>query len=153
MTLGVLSLRSGSTRARLPFTEVVPAPAPFAGFGAARVALGGRCIDVVVAADEATRTEGLRGRRSSAPYAGMLFAFPAETDAAFTMAGTPVALDITWFAADGRPVDRARMEPCPAGTDATCPRYGSHRRYRYALERLAPAGGSGGALGSCGSGS
>ena len=29
VTLGVLSLRSGSTRARLPFTEVLPAPAPF----------------------------------------------------------------------------------------------------------------------------
>lgn len=149
LIFGLLRGRSGGgDSALLPFAAVQPAPEPFAGFATARVGLGDRCLTLLVAGDEASRETGLRGRRSTAPYDGMLFAFPTEDRFGFTMAGVPVPLDITWFGADGRPVDRARMEPCPDGTDADCPVYRSDRPFRYALERGA-AGPTGGALGSC----
>ncbi len=69
------------------------------------------------------------------------------------MANTPMPLDITFFAANGDPVDQTRMAPCPDGTDATCPEYASKAHYRYALERPAASGsgssGASGALGAC----
>jgi len=135
--------------AALPFAEVTAARAPFTGFGAARVAVGDRCRDLLVAADGATRGTGLRQRTTTAPYAGMLFAFPTDIRAGFTMARVPVPLTITWFGADGHPVDRARMEPCPSASDDECPVYESDRAFRYALEEVAPGSIAPGALGSC----
>ena len=133
---------------QIPFASTGAAPAPYVGFGTARIGLGGRCVDVLVAADERTRTAGLRGRATTAPYVGMLFAFPTDTTAGFTMSGVSVPLEITWYGADGRSVDRARMEPCPEGSDAECPVYGSDRPFRYALEQVAPNGPAG-ALSPC----
>ena len=51
---------------------------------------------------------------------------------AFTMAQTPLPLDIVWFDAKGRPVDHTTMEPCEQGTDTSCPEYDSKQKYRYA---------------------
>lgn len=133
----------------LPFAEVTAARSPFAGFGAARVAVGERCVELLVAADDTTRGTGLRQRTTTGPYAGMLFAFPTEIRAGFTMARVPVPLTITWFGADGRPVDRARMEPCPYDSDDKCPIYESDRAFRYALEEVAPGAVAPGALGTC----
>ncbi|MFM8237880.1 MAG: DUF192 domain-containing protein [Actinomycetota bacterium] len=150
VTFGILRTGSrGSDPAVFPFAAVGAAPAPYTGFGTARVRVGNDCLEVLVAADDRTRGLGLRRRTTTRPYAGMLFAFPTMTDAGFTMAGVPVPLDITWFAADGAPVDRARMAPCPDGTDADCPVYGSDRPFRYALERTAPSAPVAGALGGC----
>ena len=147
-TFGTLRLVAGpGPTAEVPFAVGV-APAPYVGFGTARIGVGGRCVDLLVAADARSRRTGLRGRVTTAPYAGMLFAFPADSTAGFTMSGVSVPLAITWYAADGRPVDRARMEPCPEGSDAECPVYGSDRPFRYALEQVVPAG-SAGALGPC----
>ena len=134
--------------ARLPFASASAASAPFGAFDEARVGLGSRCLRVLVASTPARRNEGLREVRSLVPYDGMLFVFPADVSAHFTMAQTLVPLDITFFAASGAPVDRAHMTPCPRGTDATCPVYSAKLRYRFALERAAGAPGSGG-LGSC----
>ena len=140
--------RPGTT-GQLPFaTTQAVADARFAQFREARVAVGGRCLRVLVAATEALREEGLREVRDPAPYDGMIFVFPRDTRTEFTMAQTPTPLDITWYAADGSPVDGTRMTPCPNGTDATCPVYESKRRYRYALERTAGSA-SPGALGAC----
>ena len=86
--------------------------------------------------------------QSLAPYDAMLFVNPRDTSAGFTMARTPLALDIVWYAADGSPVDHTSMAPCPAGTDATCPVYASREQYRYALETQAGASGTG-ALAAC----
>ena len=41
------------------------------------------------------------------------------------MANTPLPLDIGFYDADGAPINRTTMEPCPEGTDATCPIYAS----------------------------
>ena len=145
--LGYVSTR-GSGSGRVPFTTTTQASPPFSEFDEGRVALGSRCLRVLIAVSENQRVQGLRNVTSLGPYEGMLFAFPSDTSARFTMASTPLPLDIIWFAADGSPVDAARMNPCPNGTDATCPTYVAKRRYRYALERIAPSSG-GGRLGPC----
>jgi len=137
---GIGHLRFGSTQA---------ASAPFSEFDQARVAIGPQCLRVLVATTPAQRTQGLRGVRSLQPYAGMLFVEQRDSSALFTMADTLIPLDITFFGADGVPVDSTRMTPCPAGTDATCPTYGSKKPYRYALERPAGSGSSSGSLSSC----
>jgi uncharacterized protein len=135
---------------RLEFASTRAAPAPFAEFGEAQVAVGSRCLRVLVATTETQRVQGLREVRSLAPFDGMVFVFPRDTSARFTMAETPTPLDITFFSAPGAPVDKARMTPCPAGTDATCPAYASKTRYRYALERPVGSAAASGALGGCG---
>lgn len=122
---------------------------PFGEFGETNIALGGRCMRVLVASTEHQRVQGLRDVRSLAPYDGMIFVYGSDTSARFTMANTPLTLDISFFDADGKPIDRKRMTPCTTGTDATCPIYASSRRFRYALERAAGAAG-GGALATCG---
>jgi uncharacterized membrane protein (UPF0127 family) len=125
-----------------------PAGSPFAAFGETRLKLGDRCLRVLVAQTEGQRVQGLRDVRSLAPYDGMIFVYARDTNVRFTMANTPLPLDITFFDADGKPVDHTQMTPCPTGDDSTCPVYGSRPRFRYALERSAPASG-GGALGTC----
>jgi hypothetical protein len=139
----------GSARAAaFAFAPTQSAPAPFDAFSEMRVALDRRCLRVLVAANTIQRNRGLREVRDLGPYDGMLFVFGGDTFARFTMAQTPLPLDIAWYAADGTPVDRTRMTPCPNGTDATCPAYGSRHKYRYALETSAGSLGAG-ALGGC----
>ena len=145
----VVGIRSEeSDVGRLRFGATTAAPAPFADFSQARVAVGARCLHVLVASTESQRVQGLREVRSL-PFDGMIFVFPRDTNAQFTMAETPTPLDITFFAASGAPVDRTEMTPCPAGTDATCPAYASKQRYRYALERPVRSAPASGALGGC----
>ena len=140
---------------RLNFASTRPAVAPFAEFSETRVAVDSRCLRVLVASTLSQRVQGLRDVRSLAPYEGMLFVYPGDSTARFTMARTPTPLDITFFSARGLPVDRVRMAPCPDASDARCPEYASRTRYRYALERPAGAASSGasatasGALGAC----
>jgi uncharacterized membrane protein (UPF0127 family) len=146
----VVRLRADeSTTGRLSFATSTPAAAPFAEFSEARVAVGTRCLRVLVASSAMQRVQGLRDVRSIAPYDGMLFVFPADTTARFTMANTPLPLDATFFSEHGTPVDDVVMKPCPEGSDSTCPAYASKARYRYALERPAGSGGASGALGAC----
>ena len=133
----------------LSFASTQAASAPFADFDQARLAVGSRCLNVLVATTPAQRTQGLRGVRSLSPYDGMLFVERRDSTALFTMADTLIPLDITFFDADGVPVDSTRMTPCPDGTDATCPTYGSKKPYRYALERPAGSGSASGSLGGC----
>jgi uncharacterized membrane protein (UPF0127 family) len=130
---------SGDGRAPIPLgLRASPAGAPFAGYREVRVAIDGRCVRVVVADTRARRERGLRGVDDLRPYEGMLFAERGDSDAAFTMAGVDMPLDITWYAPAGFRLDATRMRPCPR-TDATrCPVYRSQRPYRFALE--APAG-------------
>lgn len=134
---------------RLSFTSSTPAAAPFAEFSEARVSVGSRCLRVLVALSLNQRVQGLREVRSLAPYDGMLFVFPDDTAAQFTMAETPLPLDAQFFSGAGAPVDRVAMSPCPGGTDSTCPVYSSKQRYRFALEQPAGSGVASGALGAC----
>lgn len=121
--------------------------APFTAFDEARVAVDDDCKRLLIARTSEQRVQGLREVESLAPYDGMLFVFPADTDGRFTMANTPLPLDITFLDANGQPVDSKTMEPCPEGTDEDCPMYASKGRYRYALEL--PAGAGGGAISTC----
>lgn len=152
--LGAWILRSSvDTRATVEFGDVdtsEAAVAPFEGFTQARVSLDDDCLLVAVADELSERSRGLRDVTDLGSYDGMLFVFPEDSDALFTMAGTPLTLDIGWYAADGLPVDRTTMEPCLYGDDATCPAYGSADKFRYALETHGGQLG-GGALGGCSS--
>jgi uncharacterized membrane protein (UPF0127 family) len=151
ITLVVVIRAHESTTGKLDFASTRAAATPFDQFREARVTVGSRCLRVLVALTAAQRSQGLRGVRALAPYDGMLFVNRADTTERFTMAQTPMPLDITFFSSRGAPVDHARMTPCPVGTDATCPTYESRSAYRYALEQpqgASPAAGSG-ALGPC----
>ncbi len=147
--LGACGTSGGHERGRLQVESTRAAQAPFEDFGETRLALGDRCLRVLVASTDAQRVQGLREVQSLAPYDGMIFVYGSDTNARFTMANTPLPLDISFFDADGKPVDQKRMTPCPTGSDATCPIYASKHRFRYALERAAGAPG-GGALAACG---
>jgi uncharacterized membrane protein (UPF0127 family) len=116
--------------------NATPASAPFADLTSTRVTVGDRALHVVVADTESERETGLRRRSDVGPYDGMLFAFPSPTTVGFTMSTVPVALDIGFYDASGRVVDRLRMTPC-AGTDQSCPVYRARGPFSYALETLA----------------
>jgi uncharacterized protein len=150
MIVVAVRIRSdGNGVGRLGFASTRVAAAPFGEFDEARVAVGSECVRVLVASTPAQRTQGLREVRTVQPYDGMLFVEPRDSTGRFTMAATSIPLDITFFSSDRVPVDRARMTPCPGGTDATCPTYASNKPYRYALERPAGSGSASGALGAC----
>jgi uncharacterized membrane protein (UPF0127 family) len=91
---------------------------------------------VAVADSPALRVQGLRGVADLGGLDGMLFSFPEDSTAAFTMRGTLIPLDIAFFTAGGTLVDRLEMVPCNADP---CPSYRASGPYRYALET--PAGG------------
>jgi uncharacterized membrane protein (UPF0127 family) len=110
------------------------ARAPFAGLTAGTISVGGKQLRVVVADDDAERSQGLRQKVDASPYDGMLFVFPSDGLVSFTMATVPEPLEIVFFDVAGRVVDRLHMEPCPSGTDATCPSYTPKGAFRYALE-------------------
>ena len=112
------------------------AQAPFGALTEADVHVGQRLLHVVVADDESERGQGLRRRSDIGSYQGMLFVFPAPSSASFTMSTVPVPLDIGFYDAGGRLVDRLRMAPC-AGTESQCPLYRPSGAFLYALETLA----------------
>jgi uncharacterized membrane protein (UPF0127 family) len=125
-----------------------PATAPFRGLTEVQLGVGGDCLRTVVADDVDERGTGLMRRRELGPYGGMLFVFEGPTQGPFTMSDVPVPLDIAWYDAAGRPVDRLVMQPCPDRPPSECPSYRSRGPYRYAVETLEgelPAG----ALGGC----
>ena len=150
VVLGMLRDNNNGS-ARLPFATTQAALPPFGQFREARVAVGGRCLRVLVASTNADRIAGLRDVAELSPYDGMLFVYGGDTATKYTMANTLLPLDITWYDAHGAPVDHAQMTPCPHGTDATCPTYASREKYRYALERVTggSAAGAAGSVGAC----
>ncbi|HEY6317327.1 MAG TPA: DUF192 domain-containing protein [Acidimicrobiia bacterium] len=121
---------SHAVRAATPATE------PFPDLTQTTIRLGGRALLVVVAQTETEREAGLRERATLGPYRGMLFVFPSDSSVGFTMSTVPVALDIGFYGANGRNVDRLRMTPCPY-PESQCPVYGASHSFRYAVETLA----------------
>ena len=113
-----------------------PARAPFEGLTQTRIGVDGDRLRVVLADESDERVQGLRGRRDLGTYDGMLFVFDEPTDIAFTMSTVPVVLDIAFYDARGRVVDRLRMEPCP-DAESDCPLYQPDDEFTYALEALA----------------
>jgi uncharacterized membrane protein (UPF0127 family) len=125
---------SGDSRAATPLgLRESPAAAPFHGAREVSLAVGKRCVRVVVADTEAARERGLRGAARLGPYGGMLFVQSGDTDTAFTMTGVTVPLAVTWYTAGGSRIGAARMAPCPRDAER-CPVYRSRGRYRLALE-------------------
>lgn len=84
---------------------------------------GGRVtVQVEVADTLDERIQGLRGRESLAPDAGMVF-LPDDPDfQTFVMEDTLIPLSVAWWDADGRVLDIKDMEPCPPDEDL-CPSY------------------------------
>jgi uncharacterized membrane protein (UPF0127 family) len=127
---------SGSSRSLTAALDAAtPADSPFPELTAARIAVGGRCIRVVVADTLAERVDGLRQRRDVGEYDGMLFVFDGATDTAFTMSTVPVPLDIGFYDGTGRLVSDEHMLPCPKAEDE-CPVYRADGRFSYALETV-----------------
>jgi uncharacterized membrane protein (UPF0127 family) len=77
----------------------------------------------------------------------MLFVNESDVMVGYTMSGVTVPLEIGWYAADGEPVSRTELEPCPEG-GPDCPPYSADGAYRFAVETLGGGLPSGG-LGSC----
>jgi uncharacterized membrane protein (UPF0127 family) len=156
--LGLFALRSAvddvpaepeaGTGIATALADPAPARAPFEGMTEAQLALADRCLLIVVADEDSERVEGLRNVVDLGAYEGMLFVYDEDVAARFTMADTPLPLDIGFHAADGTLVSRTTMEPCPEGSDASCPTYASDRPFRYALETPAGAA-TAGAIGAC----
>lgn len=86
----------------------------------------------LLAATDAQRARGLMEVTDLAGYDGMVFQFPRSTTSAFFMRNTPMPLSIAWFAADGRFISSADMDPCPDRDG--CPTYSPAAPYRFALE-------------------
>ena len=63
----------------------------------------------------------------------MVFAFDADTSAAFWMKDTLLPLSIAWVDSAGGVVNTANMDPCPA-TTKNCPQFPPGRPYRLAIE-------------------
>lgn len=118
-------------------TAAEQAPAPFETFGATTVTVGAQQLRVLVAATPEQRSQGLRGVDDLGAFDGMLFVFGEPTDTGFTMAETPMPLEIGFYDEAGERVDRLEMVPC-VGDDADCTVYRSSERFTRALET--PAG-------------
>ena len=124
-------------RRRVVAPAPTPAAAPFVGLTEAQVAVGGRCLRVVVADDDDGAGAGAaRSAATSAPYDGMLFVFDAPTETTFTMSTVPVPLEIGFYAADGSPVSRRAHEAVPARRSRVPGLPSRAGRSPYALETL-----------------
>jgi uncharacterized membrane protein (UPF0127 family) len=127
------TLQARSIKAAL--RAATPTKAPFPGLTTTVVHVGGRPRHVVIAKTESQRQLGLRRRSNLGLYDGMLFVFDGTTQVGFTMSTVPTALDIGFYASNGRVVDQLRMLPC-ARAEADCPVYQARGSFRYALETL-----------------
>jgi uncharacterized protein len=94
-------------------------------------------LRVEVATTEEQRELGLMDRDSVPTGTGMIFIFPRAERGSFWMYRTRVPLSIAW-AAGGRVVGIAEMEPCRSPDSAACPTYPSPQPFDIAVE--APAG-------------
>ena len=86
---------------------------------------------VEVADTPAARARGLMGRRHLAENRGMLFEFPAPSNAAFWMKDTLIPLSIAFYDAHRRIIAIRDMTPCRS---ARCRRYRSPRPFVGAVE-------------------
>ena len=100
-----------------------------------QITLGSSHLLVALADEVPERSRGLMGVNELGDLAGMLFSYPAPSRSGFWMQGTLIALDISFFTAEGVLVDAFEMELCEANP---CPFYYSQADFQWALET--PAG-------------
>ena len=149
LALAVLVGRGGSKPAD-PSFEGASAPtlgrSGIPGYSGVRLmvtdANGTHELCVALAATDTLRHRGMTGRTSFGGYDGMVFVFPADTNASFFMRDTPLPLSIAWFDARGAFVSATDMAPCPDRDG--CPTFEAARPYRTAVEvpegQLGPLG-------------
>jgi uncharacterized membrane protein (UPF0127 family) len=102
-------------------------------FSLATIDVSGRRWVVAVADDADERHRGLRQVANLGDLDGMLFVYDEDSTSTFGMHTVPIRLDIAWFDADGRLVDRTTMTPCP---EKPCASYEASDAYRYAVETV-----------------
>jgi uncharacterized protein len=88
-------------------------------------------LQVERARTPAQRAQGLMGRRTLAPRAGMTFEYETPATGAFWMKNTLIPLDIAFYDGRGRILRILTMQPCRV---AACPLYDPKVAYRGALE-------------------
>lgn len=86
-------------------------------------------VDAELAADDASRMQGLMFRKVMGKKEGMLFLFPSESRMPFWMQNTYLPLDIVFISADRRIVDIAENTK-PLSEDLIQPK----ASYHYVLE-------------------
>jgi uncharacterized protein len=101
--------------------------------GTATITAGGTrfVLQVERARTPAQRAQGLMGRRTLAPRAGMTFEYESPATGAFWMKNTLIPLDIAFYDGRGRILRILTMQPCRV---AACPVYDPKVAYRGALE-------------------
>ena len=101
--------------------------------GTATITTGDRQLVLQVERARTTeqRAQGLMGRRSLGPRAGMVFEYASPTNGAFWMKNTLIPLDIAFYDGRGRILRIFTMTPCR--TD-DCPFYDPGVAFRGALE-------------------
>ena len=104
-------------------------------FSSTTISIDNRDLTVAVADTPQARGRGLMGITDLGGLDGMLFVFDNDIEAGFWMKDTLIPLDVAFFDAEGRAVDRLSIEPCTADP---CPTYNAAGPYRFAVE--APAG-------------
>ena len=72
--------------------------------------VGTKAITAEVAADDASRSQGLMFRKALPPDHGMLFVFPEAGQYCFWMKNTPLPLTIAFIDATGRIINLADMQ-------------------------------------------
>ncbi|RFF26808.1 DUF192 domain-containing protein [Wenzhouxiangella sp. 15181] len=98
------------------------------------VTVEGERFSVEIAADNATRAQGLMFRDELPADHGMLFIFPNERPRSFWMKNTRIPLDIIYLDRDLEVVSiSADTPPCRSRT-GRCPNYPSDGPAKYVLE-------------------
>ena len=106
-----------------------------AGTETVEVTIGGRSFELELAADAASRYQGLSDRESIAADGGMLFVFPSASVRTFVMRRCLVPIDIAFLGPDGRVVAMHEMEVEPYDTSEwQLRRYSSQWPAQFAIE-------------------
>lgn len=126
----VVALFAFACNSSSPAPETVAVQQPPATSPAV-IAPNGERIVVEIAADDATRAQGLMFRSSLTPGTGMLFIFASETPQGFWMKNTIIPLDMVWIDGAGRIIDVKTAVPCKADP---CPSYDPRGPAEYVLE-------------------
>jgi uncharacterized membrane protein (UPF0127 family) len=123
MLLLLLACSRGTTNT--PTSPVNPS-------GARVIFPDGHVVRVELAADLATRAQGLMHRDRLPDGTGMLFIFPVTSHYSFWMKNTLIPLDMIWISEDRRVVHvKHGVPPCQADP---CPSYSPGAPARYVLE-------------------